>query len=628
MHVFLTLVPRSRLGSELLAESAPLLGALARAGTALLGPRYRGSNAEIRRGLSRDGLCALSWTASPSAQVLTVRRGRWALCTSADTSSRILDSAFTNAGGLWTRDPVHGHYLVAMGDKETNRQYYWNTTPAHETAHYGHNDHLLALSNRPILAALALANGAPERIRLDEEAYLAEYLSFGFSVSGATPFAAVRTLSPRRALSVTAGHALEIPAPPEPTFQLDHEEHEYRTGAQELQRALLSSTERYFAARDTNSVQVCLSGGMDSRLLLGLLRQYPELRLSCFTHGGRESEEVRVAALLAERAGLPFHAGHAAPYDSRGFIESMRASIAGAQGLIPSESHIAPWAGFVRPLAEGQALAAGQWPLFKGATLDKSTRAQSIDFVDEKLRSVDSRYGNTAFNQHSTDVLQSWARSVPALDNLDILYAYSRDIRSTRYLHPHYFQADGNAQVFYPFMDSEVAAVADALPRRNRIENVAAFLTMASLWPESTTVPLANGARFRFEMNEPLPGVSGDGWKSRTGPVPEFLGHIHDSPALELDSFTYFTKSPLTGSAKYLRRSDVWPNIAPLLSDSMGEQVNRLASCEEMDLASFALDRNSRRTLHIGLWRAILVDQWMRKEWLSDLSRPTPSGDA
>ena len=50
-----------------------------------------------------------------------------------------------------------------------------------------------------------------------------------------------------------------------------------------------------------------LSGGMDSRVLLSLLLSTPALRFSAYTLGESLNPDVRVATMIAQREGMPFH---------------------------------------------------------------------------------------------------------------------------------------------------------------------------------------------------------------------------------------------------------------------------------------------------------------------------------
>lgn len=617
MAITLTIIPRTRSARELL-DSEALLPRLAQTGTQLLGPRYTLAP-DIYSDVTSNGGRILLWKTSREEGCFSIRRGRWFLTSTANIAPQLQESIATTPPGLRYKQPVWGRFMAGIGDRTTDRQYFWNTVPTHEAVHYGVDDNFITVSNRPLLCALTMAQGIPAHIQLNENEYLAEYLNFGFSVSGVTPFEKVTTLAPRTALGVHDGNIHTLTPPKEHEIPIQPHENEFYTGTAELKAALLSSTSRYHNMRESNDIQLMLSGGMDSRLLLGLLQQFPDLSIHGITYGKEDSEEIFVAADLASRADIKFSASQAKPVNDSGFIESMMGSIRESQGMIPSESHIAPWASYTEPVTPGRILAAGQWPIFKGATLDRHAKGQTTEFVYRKIRSVDAQIASPDWNEYTQATLNSWMSSVPAMENLDLLYAYSRDIRSSRYLQPHFIQADSKTQVFYPFVDSEVTAVADAMPRRNRIVNVAAFLVMADLWPESTTVPLAHGDRFRFESESPLQGVSGAYWHQRTSAPVKYRGQLQRYPSRDIPPFANFLHNPLTESAKYLVTCGTWSRILRLVGIELGHTISTLSKLDEEEARKIFPGRAAHRMMVVHLWRCILIDQWLQRNWLPTL---------
>ncbi|MTD90643.1 asparagine synthase-related protein [Corynebacterium hiratae] len=577
-----------------------------------LGKRYL-AKAQAVRNLGMGGTTSVIWQSQSQAKkpCFALKKGRWAFATSPLHSASLIEAISTRAGDLRFEQPVWGSYAAIMGDKNTNRVFAWNTVPALEAIHYGQDAHFTYISNRPLFIALAMSDGDSSRVQLDEN-YAYEYLNFGYSVSGVTPFRGVKTLAPRSSLRVVGGAIRIGAAPQQAEICLEEKDNRWFTGADELSQAFLNATERALDRRGTDHVQLRLSGGLDSRIILGLFRDRPEVEVTAVTQGEATSEEVMVAAQLAEVAGVKHRAVIPGANVPSSFVDSMLKSIADSQGFIPSEALVAPYEN-ASPIEIGENLVAGQWPLFKGV-LDK-TNANSLEYVYRRFGKTNAKLLNPELNQYSFEVFDNWLASVSATTNLELLYMHGRDLRSSRYLQPHVVQADAESQVMYPFCDSEVVAVADVLPALNRMQNVSAFLAVSNIWEDALKVPTARGGAFKFEASAPLEGVSGQFYELRKQAPKPFHNEVHklsnDGP-----DFINFFLTPITSAAKFLVSSDRWAVLASILDSEFVDKIVKLSACSEEEAVAMHPARAPRKILTIRLLRTLLVERWLSKEWL------------
>src|SRR5690606_16335995 len=216
--------------------------------------------------------------------------------------------------------------------------------------------------------------------------------------------------------------------------------------------------------------------------------------------------------------------------------------------------------------------------------------------------------------------VRAWAASVPATTNYEFLYMWGRDLRSSRYLQPHAVQVDRERRLAYPFVDSQVTAVADALPSQNRRLQLTSFFAIEAIWPEALAVPLAGGGRFRFEASTPMEGISGEHYAARTAAPPPFTGTIRDAGTDRVTD-PEMLRSPLTSAARLLVRSPRWRTLRRLLSPEFRALVVAVSKTTEVGAHELAPADQSPRWLRLVLWRLLLADLWLEGDWLPPAPR-------
>jgi len=615
MAVLLAVLPKSAT-----TESAALASSVVERCEAsikpYLGPRYSAA-AQIVRRLNVMGAVLAVWEPAGVAGTVAMRSGRWASATAPGMAVRLLDGVSSRGGSLAHSDDAFGSFAAISGDRSTNRVLAWNTAPTLEAIHYGDDHEFFYVSNRPLAVALCMAARAQRRVRPSER-YVQEIINFGFSVSGQTPFDGVQTLPPRHAMSINADGMALIAAPSAPSVELQETPDPRRRGSEELVSALRAATQRQVSSLPTDRLELRLSGGVDSRLLLGLLKESGLSNITAVCQGGQDSEEVMVAAQLAELAGIDFVATAPRFIESRSVLSSMRSSIVESQGFIPSEALVSPYA-VGDPEDVGEPLAAGQWPLFKGVL--ERTAENSLEAIEKQLGKLTAEVLTPQLNKETSRITRSWAASVPAMTNYELLYMWGRDIRSSRYLQPHALQVDRSRRLTYPFVDSQVTAVADALPVHSRMTQLTSFFAIETVWPESLRVPLANGGRFRFESTRPLEGVSGQHYEERISKPRRFEGEfqhqhlVHDLTDGEL------LRAPLTSAARILLRSPRWRTLRRMLAPEFRALVVAVSKVSEGTARGLAPADKSARWVRLMLWRLLLVDLWLEGSWIPAVSR-------
>ncbi len=189
---------------------------------------------------------------------------------------------------------------------EGRRSYVHSSVAGVAPVYYMEHDGAVYLATT--IDALALAS--PRRLSVDWEAWAA-ILSLTYPLGQRTPFAEIRRLPPFSMLRVRRGKAYvdERPWPwaeVEPSLDVG-------AGAADVVEALRASVARLPAG----PITCPLSGGLDSRLCLGLLAESRRDDVSALTADPETGtdREIRIAARVAETIGVPHHAVAGDPAD-------------------------------------------------------------------------------------------------------------------------------------------------------------------------------------------------------------------------------------------------------------------------------------------------------------------------
>lgn len=531
---------------------------------------------------------------------------RWVAAAGQHVAQEIHRDVILAGGSLRYAHPVWGSYAVIVGERYMDRLTAWCTTPALEAIHYGQNDDYIFISNRPIIAALARAYGLPQNVSLSDD-YVSEYLAYGYSVSGKTPFSEIYTSPVDAAVSVVKGCLKLEPVPRglESKLAPDHSEAE---GAAALAAALTNAMDRTERQIGDSNLQVRLSGGKDSRLMLGLLRGR-DIEASAITYGTSADTEVAIATHIAHMAKIPHSVGSPRISAGSNSSEQTLTTIAECGGIPPSEPHLARNVGSNSETAN-EAIMLGQWPLFKGgmAKVVRYPKGGVTKTLCKQISPLVSEDVRRTYENH----LLSWADRVHASSELEKLYLFAREFRSGRYLHSHITHYARDAKIAYPISDAEVTAVSDDLTMFEKVSQKALFLAMREIWPESLSVPLHNSV-WRFEAGGPTE-ISGPDYHDRHGTV-DVAGNTGDSN-IDGSSPNALDSETINALCRELVSSDQWDSLVSFIAPVMRESI--VLSATETVGWSYKASGAEYTTKEFSkyVWRVYVAAKWRSREWM------------
>ena len=531
---------------------------------------------------------------------------RWVATAGQQVAEKIHKNVVPSGGSLRYRHPVWGTYACIVGERYTDRVSAWCTTPALESIHYGSNNEYVFISNRPLIVSLALGFGRASDVQLSDD-YLAEYLAYGYSISGITPFSGVHTVPANKALSVVKG-AVDIVLAPAGLASGLEPDHTSEEAAEALATALINAMARTAAEVKDRPLQLRLSGGKDSRLLMGLLRNH-ELNTKAVTYGVPTDGDVQYASKLASIVGMPHWVGAPLPATGVGTEEQTLRTIMECGGIPPSEPHLVTSAGS-NPEHLNDAIMLGQWPLFKGGMakvvryprggIEKTLQKQIAPFLTTEVRQLHERY------------LRSWFDEVYASSELEKLYLFAREFRSGKYLHSHIVHYARDAMIAYPISDAEVTAVSDDLTMYEKVSQRSLFLALRQIWPEALSIPLHNST-WRFEAGGPA-DISGPDYSARNAEPPD--NKVSDAALGDGSAPNAYSPELVNQLCRLTVSSELWVQISSLITGSMKLAILDSSKSGNLWHYSHAEPNLSPREFAKYVWRIYVADRWRSRAWI------------
>lgn len=605
MSVFLVVIDRSaakgKLDPQKIAGTQAMLKQTADAYVQYLGPDYV-PTPKIEVPTHRKDVHVLHWQRQQSEVAYSSKENLWAISGGHNVASRLVGSVRPVGGVLTYVRPVWGQYAAIVGTQNRSQIFAWNTTPALEAIHWGATADYIVISNRQILVGLNLAaTKAALRPELSME-FLEEYLLYGYSLTGQTPFKGVQTLSVNSSLKVVEGEVELTQMPPGLASDLEVE-HSVEEGAEALAAALKGAMGRTEEQLEGRPLQLRLSGGKDSRVLLALLRDRP-IDFRIVTFGVPANPDVKLAAYLAELVGIQGEVRAPRPADGASVASRLKTTIRESGGIPPSEAHTAQYRG-ADPERPREAIMLGQWPLYKGG-LARRMRSSSEEITRTLLRQGGTLVRQKVRTKFDEKLLE-WARG-PALNHeLEKLYIFAREFRSGRYLQAHVEQFSGHAMLAYPVADAEVAAVCDSLTMYEKVSEKALFGALRELWPEVMRVPL-DRSKWLFEAPGPDPEFSGPWYAERYSGIP--YAQPRKFTAVE-PVVSEYSEEAVQEMSTYLTKSDNYKFLQELISDEMRTAIGMAAEGEYHAPPSM-----SDRIFIKYVWRICAADVWLSGDWM------------
>lgn len=608
MAIFLLAVPKTRgLDAEARMKAAKMvLSESFDAYSELVGNHYE-SEPEIKHPGGGASASILVWKRTAEQNSVQTKKDWWAFTAGQDASEEILQKVARRGTALEYVEPVWGSYLSIFGERYVDCVTVWNTIPALETAHFAETDEFTFVSNRPLFVAMALAGGDVSKIELSES-YLNQYLLFGFNIDDTSPFQGVSTLNADTALQIRNGRKSIIPVPNGLKSSLPkfHSEVE---GALALQNALTDAATRAFKDFKGDGVQLRMSGGKDSRLLLGMMRDLG-VPVYGLTFGRPTDEETRVAQLLCREANVPLEITAPKSSPESTVAEKVDRTIVMSDGLPASEPHTSLYEGS-SPRKPGDAITLGQWPLMKGG------QAKKFSYSDETLYAALKRQSAWIVGEELEswydEFLDSWTEDTPVNAGIEYLYLFARNFRSGRWLQAHINLYERDAYIAYPIADSEVAAVSDALSMTEKVSQRTLFSALGGIWPEALEIPLSNKGSWKFEITGANPALGYDTYDARHAEIPEYVpgDDMFVDPALD----TYRAKEYTETLGRELARELIDSPHAEILKAKVKPEFwSAIADFREGTLQ--IPENSSRREMLKYIWRLYVANRWLAKDWM------------
>lgn len=536
----------------------------------------------------------------------SLHKGHWAVAAGVVNVDDLAKSMVRRAGRLSYFNPVWGTYAVLFAERNADRISAWHTSPSTEVIYYAQTAEHTFIGNRPLLVALALNAGSADAVELSRD-FLIEYLLYGYSMTSQSPFTGVSVLTSRKSLTVTAGEIeiSEFPTGLESVFPSTHTEQE---AGEALAVTLRNATDRCLAKLNGRGLQVRVSGGKDSRIILGLLAGR-DIKARGVTFGQSKDDEVLISNHLATMAGIDLEVAAAplAPGDTH--REKVKAMLKQADGIPLSEPHASVYSGS-NSQKSGEGIMLGQWPLMKGGAASKMF--YSAEAVERKILGQGAPIIRQTYRDPYDEFFREWIRSAKATSELEKLYLFSRDFRSSRWMIGLTTIYDRDASVVYPLADTEVAALSDALGMGEKIAQTAYFYALREIWPIATRVPTV-GSRWKFESGGQSSRIDPEGYAERNSPVKKYLEER--GAATHLDVPKAKSIEFLGSTAKELAQEIITSPFALLyesiLTTDFWSVVEEWAAGREKLLGAF-----SRRGTIQFIWRVYVADVWYRRSWL------------
>lgn len=459
------------------------------------------------------GFVGLVWESSSTRSSLVKAGGCVVLSSDAASASDLAADVHRVGGRLVYSRPVWGSYSAILYERNEQRLTAWGTSPSLETIYYGENGGKAYFSNRAILVAEALRANGQCAVDLNSEFY-SEFLLYGYSITGATPFSGVRVLDNQCSVIADRSGLVSGEMPPGLEFGL-HPSHTPEEGAEALATSLRESTARCVDRLESASIEFRLSAGKDSRLLLGLLRELGVPGYAVTFGRPVGDSEVELASQLAELAQFPHIVSSPKFAPGETIRERSIWTLRNSGGLPLSESHGMIYRG-AEPRTAGDGLMLGQWPLMKGG-LAKRMRLGPGEAL-QAVHNQGSGIVKSSVRRIYDEFLTRWFSNCSAQNDIDRLYMFSRQFRSGRWLQASIALYSQESEIVYPISDAAVTSVADSLTLAEKISDRTLFSALHDIWASSFNVPFASSA-WRFPIHEALSDSSRDALERYVGKV-------------------------------------------------------------------------------------------------------------
>lgn len=525
--------------------------------------------------------------------------GVWVISSSTNVSKSIAEQVTRRGGELHYIKPVWGHYTVTRAELYLSQFQAWNTVPAIESIHYSEDDDYIYVSNRPLPIALAMSKGVTKDVVFNTD-FLAEYLAFGYSITGNTTYKGVKILHPNKMLNVIHGRLSFKDAPlfTKSTLPVKHTQEEAQ---QHLKFALESAMKRSIDNMRGDRVQLRMSGGKDSRLCTLLALPYKS-KFFAVNFGKMGEEETDLSAIICDYVDISLEITSPKLMSGDSIKEKAEKILMLSDGILPSEPHTAIYVGS-EPRSDNESIMMGQWPLFKGGYANSMKNDENI--LKEKLTNIIYPIFEKTHYEYFQNYILDWVDQTSASSHLEKLYLFSRTFRSGRWLQSSVALLSRDADVLYPISDAEVTAVSDALTMFEKVSQNTLYSVMNSMDSYITHLPLANSrwpAGTKDSTYEKFNDTTIEYLYEKLKNPPKYISREYIS-AMSDETICELARQILNSP----RLSDYEKILNPEFIEALSKSISDvIQSPPNMHLRNFKS----------AIWRLFIADVWLSKTWL------------
>lgn len=473
------------------------------------------------------------------------------------------------------QEPVWGRYSVLLGTKLSGLTYGWQTTPAMTSINYAKAEGFLVAANHPLLVELS------DSVFDDQLAFpsyseegIAQYLALGYTIGTETVFSKASQVPARHVLVVSRQGDQKLERGSHGFNHALEEEHSIEDAGEALADTLNRAFERAIVNLN-GPIDMRVSGGKDSRMMLGLARKHGvDVKATCV--GSGKDLDSRLGKHLTTLAGYDFTCRQAPAFAPVSAWESTRQSLRATLGVPQSEAHMTPNR-FTPPDYPGQTLMFGNWPPYHGVYHRK------MHYTEQEVSLVmDSTISTLVAPEMSESLSRSfdkWLGTISSNNRIESLYEFGLVMRGSNWMKPSFTGYSSLYSCNFFMSDQELTSLADKMTMFEHVSYAPEFIALRLIWPEAAALPLANDV-WRFEAHGPADRECLDpsGYSARN-PKAEDFGQLFPSfaPSKEFDdeAIHVFSDKIISELRAYLRSSSTYRfKIERLLSKDFIDYID------------------------------------------------------
>lgn len=548
--------------------NAPLLNQVSQ----ILGEKF--NNISVRR-LSDERTIILTFERDSSSNIqFTENSSYWSISSGQLNTSELSRSLRFRGGVPYFKEAVWGRYAIVVGSKISSTLHAWQTIPCLESICYSQSKNFSVYSNSPLLASmthqwLSAKNTTPQY----SDQGISDYLNYGYTVLEETMFENIKKVLPRKMISSNPNGLSEFShSPSDMPHSLDPE-HSLLEAGEALQTSLENSFLR--SVENLNGrIDMRISGGKDSRIMLGLAKKF-DVPVSATCVGSGEDSDSRIANYLSHEAGYEFTCRNAPVYSKTNLWSAAVKSLQSTLGIPQSEAHFTPNR-FFSDVADSNTIMFGNWPAYHGVYHRKMM--YSKEEIKQVISNTSSIFVREEIRELSLKKIYRHCFDLSTNNSIEILYHFGLNIRGSNWLSSAFIGWSSISDANFFMSDQELTSLADSLTMHEHISYAPEFIALSQIWPLAARVPLSNN-RWRFENSAPSdnPILDPLGFAERdpSNVTNSNFPAIEPNKKYDSESIQPLSAAAISEICEYLKGSPSYHlRIAPLIDTSIHDAIN------------------------------------------------------